>query len=1226
MRRIGPLVVLAAAGAACAPPPNLLPVNDLDRPTDVAFMCFGAFEPAAKANDGAADGGAADGGAADAGTADGGLPVPRVSGRPMRSCHPPTLWDPPASATSRTFAFMVDSASGGLTMVDADNWKLVDLIPATGGYGQLPLGELPQQISVSDDGCRLLSANRGSCDLTLVDPSVLVAPVIQQQNDPSVVPPGSRTATATIRPIKGDGTLLTASPYEAVFLPQDTRGLDGASQLCGGPGELAQAGPVGWMTPAATPVPWYALVTYPSCDLIVLIELPSGKIVQSVHVKGNTTGPNPTVSFEDAGTSPVCQNTDCVGQSVRFPDASASVADSGPDAVSGVAPDAGQPTIVDAGIDAAGSATVDAGLDGAGAGGAPTGTDSGLGSPDAGALPTGAFPGIQLPDVANVGSPVGPSSIAIVPNGSRVYVSLSNASYVGSFGLSASGLALPGNAIKLHEGANGSDRIRLNVDPYRYKSGFPADPAYTGPIYSGEFIGADEGVTPQPDFEYLYVIAKDGTLRVVQVFNPGAEQECETNADPLNLAPGTSATTACIPIDPTHAHRRPFSVGPGIHFPSIPIDVAAADIRTAGAIDTSEQSVNGAHAWVMTSSGIVYLVNIDPVLRVYEGPVQSNGYATPTAPNIPEQRPFENTLRDRNEITYSLTLDPSSGPPRVDVLPSVPPTGPYIESFWTQGAAINPTALTIDYARTDVFFPMEPSPSSPDDPIDRRAVTPQSWTVTWEGSLSGTRNTGQVVVDPGVPLPAAAAGLGPRSLLFQDGGGNFCGQGVLPGDLVTLTGCTVDSQCGLGEACLSDTTVTTAAGGVPVTGLCVDANREDAQDANCSRFLNSVRRYQVVVASPTQLVLQPNLDEVVLSSLTPCQVATDCPDPNDPTTNKFTCEATYPGTHGPSTNGPGRCLMKGCRTDSDCRIGRNCVDFVGTGADPHACDDGHCFCADAPPLDAQPAEQGVASCFDQLVAYQVSLGGSFLVFGSQSGVLATAPTLADGSCSLDPTPDPRFTFRIPMSAPRCTNTPDVSAIDSRLDPDTVADVAAQQRVVSDTLLLKTLVQTPPNPDPCLYIGGPVGTEPLVDPTVVPPVPAPKHVRALFRNSQLSFVLANLDRQPTGQLQTGFDVHGGFAPQVVQDPSTVEVSMPARIVLGPVDSQTQVVGSSQSTVEIPYLFVVDQRRLGRAQGGGPTRGQLLRIHPLGFTSSVGIATGLQPIFQDYTASGGVFPIQ
>jgi hypothetical protein len=1231
MRRLAPTIVLAsavavlaAAGSGCSPATNLLPVNDLQRPTDVAFMCFGAFAPVAMP----------DGGAIDAGGA-----ALQVSGRPMRSCHPPAKYDPAAATTSRTFAFMPDSASGGLTMVDADNWKLIDLDPATGGYGQIPLGELPEQISVSDDGCRLISANRGSCDLTLVDPSVLVAPVISRQDDPSVVVPPSRTAAQNLRPLEADGTFLTAAPYEAVFLPQDTRGLDDGSALCGGQGALAQAGPVGW-TPTGKPVPWYALVTYPSCDLIVLIELPSGRIVQSVRARSPD---GKSVVFEDAGKSPSCSNPDCPGQSIVPVDASAADARPVRDAGAVADADAGPLPGLDASADAAPPPTLDASADATG-----TAADGSSDSADASVPGMALIPGIQYPDSPYVGpgpadtdggaGPAsynpGPSGIAIVPDGSRAYVSLSNASFVGSFGISSAGLALPGNAIYLHEGARGSNRIRLDVDPYRYKVGFPTDPAYTGPVFSGEFVGADEG-SKTAGLNFLYVIAKDGTVRVIQVFTPGAEQECETNVDPLNPK-SPAPTTPCVPWNP--GLRRVFSVGPGIHFPSLPIDIAATDVR-ASPVDQSEQSVNGGHAWVMTSSGIVYLVNIDPVLRKFYGPI-SPDYATPTAPNITEQQPFENSLRDRNEISYSLTLDPSSGPPRVDVLPSVPPSGPYLELFWTRGADVNATALTGDYVETGVFFPKEPNPSSLNDPIDRRAVTPQTWTVTWEGALSGTSYSGHVHPEGD---SAVANSFGARASVFEDGA-NFCSLGAVPGDLLTLTGCTNNSQCGLGETCVMNSAVTTAAGGVPVNGLCLDSNQIDDKSRKCARFLNSVRRYKVVVANTSYLVIRPHLDEVVRSGLTPCNPAaatpglSGCVDPDDSTTNKFTCETGYPE---PSAATVPRCLMH-CTMDADCRSGRVCVPFVGRGDE---CINGsQCFCADAPPLDADAqlgpdggtggsvdaagsfdadisANAGsVAGCFDQLTGYQVSVGNGYLVAGSQSGIATlTAAAGPGGTCSTDTPPD-SFIFRIPMNAPHCQNISD-NSIDPRLDPDFAPAAAA------DASKLLASVQTVPSPDPCLYLGGPVSSDPTTDPTMAPTSPVPQHVRAVFRNRQITFVLANLDRQPSVQLQTTFDVHGGFVAQVVQDPTTVEVSTPARIVVGPVDSQTQLTGTPPpGFAEQPYLFVVDQRRLGREQGGGPTRGQFLRIHPLGYTSSIGVATGYQPIFQDYTASNGVFPIQ
>ena len=76
---------------------------------------------------------------------------------------------------------MPNSASGDLSVIDADTWKIVDMDKSTGGYGRVPLGTLPEQISSTTDGCRLVTANRGSCDLTMVDPSALLASTFAAQ-------------------------------------------------------------------------------------------------------------------------------------------------------------------------------------------------------------------------------------------------------------------------------------------------------------------------------------------------------------------------------------------------------------------------------------------------------------------------------------------------------------------------------------------------------------------------------------------------------------------------------------------------------------------------------------------------------------------------------------------------------------------------------------------------------------------------------------------------------------------------------------------------------------------------------------------------------------------------------------------------------------------------------------------------------------------------------------
>ena len=62
---------------ACSPTPNILPTNDFNRPTDLAFMCLGAF------------------GTGVPGTDENGYPTEtgpfQVTGRPMRACHLPPV-------------------------------------------------------------------------------------------------------------------------------------------------------------------------------------------------------------------------------------------------------------------------------------------------------------------------------------------------------------------------------------------------------------------------------------------------------------------------------------------------------------------------------------------------------------------------------------------------------------------------------------------------------------------------------------------------------------------------------------------------------------------------------------------------------------------------------------------------------------------------------------------------------------------------------------------------------------------------------------------------------------------------------------------------------------------------------------------------------------------------------------------------------------------------------
>jgi hypothetical protein len=1212
---------LAAVGLSlalgCTSQPVILPSRDLDRPTDVTFICMGAFSPTPVSTP-------------DAGTADGGATVAPgslvLSGRPMRECHPRGQYDPVSDPEHHTFAFIPNSSSGQLAVVDTAPWHILDLDPSISGYNQAPLGVLPTQIAASDDGCRLVTANHGSCDLSLVDPAALMAPTLAATIPGLSVPIGGAAnplITQSVIPRTHAGLPLNLIAQEITFLPQKTADMKGSAHLCG-----------------SSPLP-HALVTFPSCDLIALIELPSGTILDSVHVLG-TGVDGQGVTLEHAGSDPVCPVKDCGSTNRILPDG-------GPaDTMSDATPRA------DAGPEAAASdaATGDADEAGGADGGAPA-PDAGQGetSPPAGPPATQAF------------TPAGPrpGPIAIVPENGHTYVGLTNAPYVLSFIVSEDSDKIDidsQKAIHLSDDALGVTRVRLSLDPYRDK---------TTDGIAGRFIG------DIAERQYLYAIARDGSVRVVQAANR-ADIECETNIDPLSFPANTRTATlesACIPVDP--AHRRPTAFSPGIRLPSLPIDITAVDVRAVPP-DQREQSVMGAHAYILTASGLVYLVNIDPVPRLTRY-IEPGGTVRACDVQVPEQcqpedPPLANTLRNRNVLSYGRTLDTSSGLARVDLPVTAGPQTPRIESIWTRGTADNAAALSGDYMPTQIFFP------------DPSAVQPQTWSVIWEGALTPTpRFSGQVKQDaPGQPV------------FLEDLGTDFCRIGLQPDDLVSLHGCVDNTECGLGKTCIHGNEGTQGAGAIPINGLCVDQNTSQVDGGTkqsvCEHLLSTVRRYDVEVARPSQLTLRPHKDELVRPNLKPCVVKigagttdagttdgaapdggvgdssadananldgataspdgaatdggseggatgvpdSDCHDPSDPSTALFQCLG-------------GRCLMP-CETPDDtrgCRSGRICVSFkpdgsCGSKADPS------CFCADGP--DLARGEFRTTCIGDELISYQAHVGRGFLVVGSQTGILLTPTSMTvsiDGDpqprCAPHTVPDPRLAMRISMNDPHCDDVVD-NTRDSRcnpgsptstchmpglvlpdpMKPDDNVQKAYDDRVRSEAAALLNIAKSERGtPNPCLFLGGPNETDLSRQ--------SPQHVHALFRNTEIQFMMTNLEKSPAGFMQLRFDVNGGFRPQVVALPGTVEVSMPARIVLGPFDAEVQEDAFTKTPTpsEIPYIFVVDQRRLGRTQGGGPTRGQLLRINPVGFQITTP-SPGLQPWYEDFQHSGSLFPIQ
>lgn len=307
---------------------------------------------------------------------------------------------------------------------------------------------------------------------------------------------------------------------------------------------------------------------------------------------------------------------------------------------------------------------------------------------------------------------------------------------------------------------------------------------------------------------------------------------------------------------------------------------------------------------------------------------------------------------------------------------------------------------------------------------DLRSVNPvESWNIAWEGALT-------------LQGPAESIRLGVLDadvgLVLQDSGRPFCAMGAEPGDVVALLGCDPAlgaAQCQEGEVC----TTFDEAAGAGRSGICVLAHREDTLAQICESFLASQRRFLVQETYAGRLVLAERKHVLRTTPIEGCSSAEQCtllgelardmaagrdlkaPTPPDTCGEDDPCDAGWQCSDDgfcieptPSwacepdpLRDPGRnvCLMT-CGQDSDCDAGLQCAD------------DGYCVEAVLPP----------AECVEALQQYQVRAGEVFTVTGAFTGFLhdRIADPVTD-QCIADPLASPLATGRIPLDVPPCVS-------------------------------------------------------------------------------------------------------------------------------------------------------------------------------------------------------------
>jgi hypothetical protein len=883
MRKHLALLVLAGACSQDITPP---PVRNLDRPSAIAFACYGDLR------------------ITEEGASREGEVV--VTAQPMASCLARLAGEvpegqedregEPSIISPRSYAFVLQSARGTVAVIDNEIQAVLDSDPLTPGKNSIPIGTLPVALAEDRSGCFMVAANAGSCDLGTLDVT-------------SALDIGSAAKISRIAITSAGGELMRAKPRTMVSGPKD--------ETIGG---QCPADPTGLL-----------YIAYPACHLVAAVDARSGEIQAGIQF-----GEDGTATITDGSVScpQECGDGAIVPTSAVLPGGiDASPYDAGPDA--GPLPDAGPPT-----------------------------TDDGLPRP------------VALHHAVD----------------GRLYIGSENSPLLTMVELDEVGLPAATVQMRL-EGEVGVTNIDVSE-----------------PIEMGGESGTLGGSAGS--FQFLYAVATDRTVRAVDLER---NLECDTQVDPrfVHDERDVGYLACMVAGDPTTPPRRAGARSPGIHMPrdSVPLDVSFALVDPGVALgEPTPVDLVGTYAFITTSDGFVYLVNVDddnyPDFEDEDDPLRT---WMPLA--MPHQ--IRDFVRGRNEIASNCS-PPSAEPLELGPRLSEPPTTLVSEdrlSIDKLHLAPNLrhvlcTAGEDDAAMSELEFGAPVEVRERVYP-DLKNVLNETFTFTWEGGLS--RDAAGTDLD-GPPVRQGLIEHLEGRVRLRDPSAPFCNMGVEPFDVVSLLGCDPslgDAQCGIGEACYVHPDTPTV---VP-TGICMPAGKSEALSGLCREFLVTRRQYAARSSYSGELTLGHRRRVLRTSPVGGCTSNEQCeqmaaveeslddrfhPNQIDPgeAADLYDWVCVADPTRAPA---PNRCLMS-CEETTDCEAGL-------------ACKDGFCVEGVIPPRE----------CVTTVQRYQVRGSDAFVVVGDRTGYLHDRIMDPDTSeCVADPAANPLLVGRVPLTAPACT--------------------------------------------------------------------------------------------------------------------------------------------------------------------------------------------------------------
>jgi len=269
MTKTFPMLIALAGLAACGDTTNT-GVNQLDftRPTDIAFACWGGYritngsasDPSQTVTDSAMPLQACD---IRSGAHDSSTPAPVPAGQEQL----------PSPATQldgvKYYGFVLEPTLGIVMMVDFDTKPatafqggdvvVLDSDPLTPGTNGVAVGEDPVSIATSTDGCYEVTANAGSCDLSVLDSGTAI---LASYGTSSTVQHATVNRLAVTN---AAGVPLRAKPFMMVGDPQ--------------------GGTIGNACPAQPQGIHY--IAYPSCHLVAAVDVSTGTVVAGIQYDAN---------------------------------------------------------------------------------------------------------------------------------------------------------------------------------------------------------------------------------------------------------------------------------------------------------------------------------------------------------------------------------------------------------------------------------------------------------------------------------------------------------------------------------------------------------------------------------------------------------------------------------------------------------------------------------------------------------------------------------------------------------------------------------------------------------------------------------------------------------------------------------------------------------------------------------------------------------------------------